>query len=82
MLIDSEETYKILCEAYPLLQKGYLRRVIDEVPSAERKGKWIYKNGAVVYPWWECYECSECGARSGLFKFCPYCGARMEGEEE
>lgn len=35
MLIDSEETYKILCEEYPLLQKGYLRKVIDKVPSAE-----------------------------------------------
>ncbi len=55
---------------------------IEELPSAERKGKWIYKNGAVVYPWWECYECSECGARSGMFKFCPNCGAKMEGEEE
>lgn len=41
MLIDSEETYKILCEAYPLLQKDYLRRVIDKIPT---EGLWEYKN--------------------------------------
>lgn len=50
----------------------------------ERKtGKWIQKSS-----WW--YECSECGKRppkaewtSGryLSKYCPNCGARMEGEE-
>ncbi len=47
MLIDSEETYKILCEAYPLLQKDYLRRVIDEVPSAEVKGDLISREEAI-----------------------------------
>lgn len=34
-LISREETYKILCKEYPLLQKDYLKRVIDELPSAE-----------------------------------------------
>lgn len=33
--ISREETYKILCEEYPLLQKEHLKRVIDKVPSAE-----------------------------------------------
>ena len=29
-----------------------------------RHGKWIDRNGAIVAPFWERYECSECGARS------------------
>ena len=29
------------------------------------------------------YECSECGDHHGtMWKYCPHCGARMEGEEE
>ena len=81
-LISREQTYKILCEEYPLLQKGYLRRVIDEVPSAERIGHWIelYENN---------YQCSECNAwwtcedtpiASGM-NFCPNCGAKMESDK-
>lgn len=34
-LISRGEAYKILCEEYPLLQREYLKRVIDKVPSAE-----------------------------------------------
>lgn len=52
---------------------------VDAVPV--RHGKWIDRNGAVVAPFWERYECSECGARSDNSKYCPNCGADMRGEE-
>lgn len=51
---------------------------IDAVPV--RHGKWIDRNGAIVAPFWERYECSECGARSDNSNYCPNCGARMDEE--
>lgn len=47
-----------------------------------RHGKWIDRNGAIVAPFWERYECSECGARSDNSNYCPNCGALMDGEIE
>lgn len=52
------------------------------LPSAEKHGHWIYKNGAMVSPWYSSYECSECCCLSGYFKYCPECGSRNRGEEE
>ena len=49
-------------------------------PSAqpERKGKWIYLDGLDVF------ECSVCGRQMvrNIFNYCPWCGARMEGEDD
>lgn len=52
---------------------------VDAVPV--RHGKWIDRNGAIVAPFWERYECSECGARSDNSNYCPNCGARMDKDE-
>ena len=52
---------------------------VDAVPV--RHGKWIDRNGAIVAPFWERYECSECGARSDNSNYCPNCGARMVEDE-
>ena len=41
-------------------------------------GRWIDRNGNIVAPFWERYECSECGARSDNTNYCPNCGAKME----
>ena len=59
--------------------------VVDDLPTADvqevRHGHWEcnYDRGAFYIV----YVCSECG-RETLVKenFCPYCGARMDGEEE
>lgn len=60
-----------------------------ELPSAERKGKWIkqhgYYDGDVYY---ECSECGEefcfldgCTPEDNLHFYCPNCGARMVSGE-
>ena len=65
------------------------RKAIIDLPSAQpqrMKGRWVRKESDLS--WW--YECSECG-ESPLFdpyenevltRFCPWCGARMEEEED
>ena len=52
---------------------------VDAVPV--KHGKWIDRNGAIVAPFWERYECSECGARSDNSNYCPNCGARMDEDD-
>lgn len=55
----------------------------EGLPSAQRKGKWINKNGII--------NCSVCrhsswsmsfGHLVKSFNFCPNCGARMGDEDE
>lgn len=67
-----------------------LKLIIDApIIKAEsiKHGRWIVKNGNGEYGW-----CSECGNRSWtqwdgvmpiplLTPFCPYCSARMDGDE-
>ena len=76
------------CEDFNLGQSGAILDVLDilaEMPTADvqevRHGHWEcnYDRGAFYIV----YVCSECG-RETLVKenFCPYCGARMDGEEE
>ena len=58
---------------------GLIRR-LEDLPSADRKGRWI-KHGE---PPWYVIECSECGAKwqmSGSWdanNFCGNCGAKMD----
>ena len=75
-LISREE----LREDVPQIIKDYCdaQPTVDAVPV--RHGKWIDRNGAIVAPFWERYECSECGARSDNSNYCPNCGARMDEE--
>lgn len=46
------------------------------------KGKWIDRSegGKIRNPWWESHKCDQCGyVGSGVWRFCPNCGARMKG---
>ena len=52
---------------------------IQNLPSAEKVGKWIYHESDNTF------ECSACGGKmkSNVFDYCPWCGATMvEGAEE
>lgn len=65
----------------------HFKQILDDVPSVENKGEWIYDK--TIYNW----RCSRCGQTppptgyvgkaefmATYFKFCNYCGADMRGE--
>lgn len=59
--------------------------IIDEQPTIEERktGKWIPCK-ASIHPYGNDVKCSECGHKMGSsfgYKFCPWCGAMMEGEQ-
>lgn len=80
-IVFTEKSSEAVCGVE--LCKAIISR-IDEAPTVDaalvRHGKWIDRNGAIVAPFWERYECSECGVMSGNNKYCPNCGARMDEE--
>lgn len=52
--------------------------------SRVRHGRWVDRivdENEVIQPWMERYYCSECleGGNQSWFKFCPNCGAKMDG---
>lgn len=61
--------------------------VIDELPSAERKGHWIWSPKDIDGTVSGC--CSNCsfshlfiGGHTAQYNYCPNCGARMVGDED
>ena len=84
-LIDADELEMINWTfAKPPFSRKTVQKMIDMARTIDatpvRHGKWIDRNGAIVAPFWERYECSECGVMSGNNKYCPNCGARMDEE--
>ena len=64
------------------------QRAILNAPAADvapvRHGRWVDRivdENEVIQPWMERYYCSECleGGNQSWFKFCPNCGAKMDG---
>lgn len=60
-----------------------LQSIISKMPTIEerKKGKWIPCK-ASIHPYGNDVKCSECGHKMGSsfgYKFCPMCGAKMEG---
>ncbi len=62
---------------YDEFSVGYITGVIEDVPSAERHGRWIYTPTSPLG-----YTCSECGKTMCRFNYCPHCGARNDGEHD
>lgn len=95
--IDRQAAIDILAEMQglctskaALIQNSKIWQQIKELPSVEvepvKRGKWIYDN---QFHWYRA-SCSECGYKRVTdikaekwngWKYCPNCGANMEGEE-
>lgn len=70
--------------------KDWLKKCIDEAPTVDaepvRHEKWIDDTGCLDS--YKQYKCSGCGKRpmlnemwcNELTDYCPFCGARMDGE--
>lgn len=81
MVTKSYKPNAIMERAAILLEDVETAPTIDAEPV--KHGKWI---------WEDCvYKCSECSHKAygnilecmdGTYKYCPYCGARMEIEDE
>ena len=57
--------------------------LLENLPSAERRGRWIFNIDDKGWSWDKPYMCDQCGEWAEKeFKFCPSCGAKMkEGGE-
>lgn len=57
-------------------------RMSEEALEIQNTGHWIYIGNSEITGL-KIVECSECGKRTyGSGKFCPNCGAKMEGENK
>ena len=53
----------------------------EELPSAERRGHWIFSPSDAIELMFTKPKCSECGFESADGgNYCPNCGARMDGK--
>ena len=58
-------------------------QVLDELPSTDRKGNWVYHENDMCCVRWNKWECSECHKRvENKSDFCPNCGADMRGADD
>ena len=77
--------------AFDLFANRIVPRVIKNIPAAEveqvRHGQWEgtadgYADGELVYDMWNCSECgfdADGAEEKPEWKFCPNCGAWMDG---
>jgi hypothetical protein len=81
-ICESKECYKNECKGRQYKRCSDIQWVYDlpAVKPARKVGKWRKEYIGCMYD-----VCSECGQKvtTGYFefKYCPFCGARMEGEE-
>ena len=80
--------YRLRSEIYVYMPKEWLipmnnalDMAIKELEQEPRTGHWIYIGNSGVNGLKIC-KCSNCKKKTyGSHKFCPNCGAKMEGEE-
>ena len=97
-LISREQAIDVLI---PIVKSASLRNrnvysvakkcmsAIEELPSAERTGKWIPKDNHNCWTEFECSACGHCYTKTHdfmkskpSFNYCPNCGARMVSEDD
>lgn len=91
-----KEVYCVGCNSYNGVRcracgTGDAIDIIEDAPAADVApvvhGRWVDRivdENEVIQPWMKRYYCSECleGGNQSWFKFCPNCGAKMDGGEE
>lgn len=84
-LLKAEFTGNFIDTSY---SSEFIKAIIDGQPAADvqevKHGRWI-SNDLGGYKW--AYYCSECGWVDGYpfndrHKYCPNCGAKMDGDEK
>lgn len=64
-----------------------VKMAVDALKKPERKtGRWVKSD---MQRWYDVWLCSECGEKTDSavmseprYKYCPMCGAKMEGGEQ
>lgn len=74
--IDEDSELWCICEMAKMYMQG-----VKPVYPVRPHGKWIDTGDMQEY-WAEEYQCSICGEKDHWHKFCPNCGAEMDGGEE
>ena len=88
-----KEVYCVGCNSYHGVRcracgTGDAIDMIEDAPPADVApvvhGRWVDRivdENEVIKPWMQRYYCSECleGVSQSWFKFCPNCGAKMDG---
>ena len=97
-LKDADKLVEILDEEYrkdksisKLLLISFAKQILSDAPTVEaepvRHGHWDYIEEYFADRWWNTYQCSACGHQEDFeephrMKYCPECGAKMEGVTE
>lgn len=89
-LIDTDAAYTVLTDYYHHstdTQHAALREALGRVEGVDAvpvvHGRW--KEDPSGYGFWICSACgfvSEASAADMLYKFCPVCGAKMDGKDD
>lgn len=61
---------------------NYVLDIIDDLPTIDpvKHGRWVDATKEIGWPVWKCSVCG--GDGRGDYFVCPWCGAKMEGEED
>lgn len=55
---------------------------LKDLPSAERRGRWIFDLDNKEWSWNKPYVCDQCGKwNERSSNYCPNCGAQMDEKE-
>lgn len=72
-----ESQIKMVAEGLDWIPAFY----IEQLPSAERRGRWEFNIDDEEWSWDYPYMCDQCREQAEKeFNFCPNCGAKMDGE--
>ena len=79
-MVNWEENPGVPYKAYAL---NWAINTLRDLPSAERRGRWIFNIDDRAWSWNKPFTCNQCGewVEKG-FNYCPNCGANMGEAEE